>query len=48
MCIVLPKLVCKMFSQDELDDTAQIWNAHGPSKNVNVPSGWPNVKYALP
>lgn len=50
MCIVLPKLVCKMFSQDELDDTAQIWNAHTikPSKNVNVPSGRPNVMYALP
>lgn len=36
--------------QDELDDTVQVWNAHivRPSKNLNVPSGKPNVMYALP
>ena len=39
-----------MFSQDELDDTAQVWNTHNirPSKNPNVPSGNPNVMHALP
>ncbi|KAL6465061.1 hypothetical protein MHYP_G00273790 [Metynnis hypsauchen] len=31
--------------QDELDETAQVWNAHSirPSKNINIPSGRPNV-----
>ncbi|KAK0154136.1 hypothetical protein N1851_003760 [Merluccius polli] len=35
---------------DELDDTAQVWNTHTirPSKNISVPSGRPNVLYALP
>lgn len=39
-----------IFQQDELDDIAQVWNAHiiRPSKNINVPSGRPNVMYALP
>ncbi|CAL8375938.1 unnamed protein product [Arctogadus glacialis] len=34
---------------DELDDTAQAWNTHTirPSKNPNVPSGRPNVMFAL-
>ncbi|XP_041834069.1 uncharacterized protein LOC121635073 [Melanotaenia boesemani] len=41
---------CMGLIQDELDDTAQVWNAHQirPSKNINVPSGRPNVMYALP
>ncbi|CAB1433775.1 unnamed protein product [Pleuronectes platessa] len=41
---------CMGLIQDELDDTAQVWNAHTirPSKNTNVPSGRPNVMYALP
>ncbi|KAJ4927905.1 hypothetical protein JOQ06_015706 [Pogonophryne albipinna] len=36
--------------QDELDDTAQVWNAHTirPPRNLNVPSGRPNVMYAVP
>ena len=36
--------------QDELDDTAQTWNAHTirPSRNTNVPSGRPNIMYAIP
>ncbi|XP_030609254.1 uncharacterized protein LOC115796912 [Archocentrus centrarchus] len=36
--------------QDELDETAQVWNAHSirPSKNINIPSGRPNVMYTLP
>ncbi|KAM7399880.1 hypothetical protein PAMP_019118 [Pampus punctatissimus] len=43
----LPK---KNSAKDELDDTAQVWNAHTirPLKNRNVPSGRPNVMYALP
>ncbi|KAF3832661.1 hypothetical protein F7725_026326 [Dissostichus mawsoni] len=38
------------FNFDELDDTAQVWNAHTirPSRNLNVPSGRPNVMYAVP
>ena len=38
------------FNQDELDDTALTWNAHviRPSRNLNVPSGRPNVMYAVP
>ncbi|XP_072223124.1 uncharacterized protein [Leuresthes tenuis] len=41
---------CMGLIQDELDYTAQVWNAHTirPSKNTNVPSGQPNVMYALP
>ncbi|CAL8273826.1 unnamed protein product [Gadus morhua 'NCC'] len=37
-------------TSDELDDTAQAWNTHTirPSKNLNVPSGRPNVMFALP
>ena len=33
-----------------MDDTAQAWNTHTirPSKNLNVPSGRPNVMFALP
>lgn len=39
-----------MFSQDELDDTVRVWDAHTirPSRNPNVPSGQPNVMYSLP
>ena len=38
------------FQQDELDDTVQVWKTHTirPSKNLNVPSGRPNVMFALP
>ncbi|KAL3973486.1 ADP-sugar pyrophosphatase / 8-oxo-dGDP phosphatase / ADP-D-ribose pyrophosphorylase [Sarotherodon galilaeus] len=38
------------FSFDELDDAAQVWNTHSirPSKNINIPSGRPNVMYTLP
>lgn len=38
------------FLQDELDDTAQVWNAHNirPSRNLNVPSGQQNVMFAVP
>ncbi|CAI5653177.1 unnamed protein product [Oreochromis niloticus] len=36
--------------QDELDDAAQVWNTHSirPSKNINIPSGRPNLMYTLP
>nr|XP_033492050.1 uncharacterized protein LOC117263018 [Epinephelus lanceolatus] len=46
----LLQFCCMGLIQDELDDTAQVWNAHTirPSKNINVPSGRPNVMYALP
>ncbi|XP_043976973.1 uncharacterized protein LOC122833467 [Gambusia affinis] len=41
---------CMGLIQDELDDTAQVWNTHRirPTKNLQVPSGRPNVMYALP
>ncbi|XP_070411871.1 uncharacterized protein [Nothobranchius furzeri] len=41
---------CMGLIQDELDDTVQVWNAHviRPSRNIHVPSGRPNVMYALP
>ncbi|XP_038133904.1 uncharacterized protein LOC119778637 [Cyprinodon tularosa] len=41
---------CMGLIQDELEDTVQVWNAHTirPSKNISVPSGRPNVMYALP
>ncbi|XP_051931236.1 uncharacterized protein LOC127607148 [Hippocampus zosterae] len=41
---------CMGLIQDELDDTALVWNSHliRPSKNMNVPSGRPNVMYMLP
>ncbi|XP_054641995.1 uncharacterized protein LOC129187166 [Dunckerocampus dactyliophorus] len=41
---------CMGLIQDELDDTAQVWNTHTirPSKNINVPSGRPNVMHTLP
>ncbi|XP_035805796.1 uncharacterized protein LOC111571037 [Amphiprion ocellaris] len=46
----LLQFCCMGLIQDELDDTASVWNAHSirPSKNLNVPSGRPNVMYALP
>ncbi|XP_036006071.1 uncharacterized protein LOC118566787 [Fundulus heteroclitus] len=46
----LLQFCCMGIIQDELDDTAQVWNAHSirPSNNRNVPSGRPNVMYALP
>lgn len=33
-----------------MDDTVQVWNGHTirPSRNISVPSGRPNVMYALP
>ena len=36
--------------KDELDRTAEVWNAHviSPSKNENVPHGRPNVMYFVP
>lgn len=51
VCTVLPNSILYiLFSQDELDDTVQVWNTHTirPSKNISVPSGRPNVMYALP
>ncbi|MEQ2315925.1 hypothetical protein AMECASPLE_027450 [Ameca splendens] len=59
MCLLhylLPRLmiVYSLFGlyllQDELDDTAIVWNTHliRPSKNMQVPSGRPNVMYAVP
>ncbi|XP_019729826.1 uncharacterized protein LOC109518449 isoform X2 [Hippocampus comes] len=41
---------CMGLIQDELDDMALVWNSHliRPSKNMNVPSGRPNVMYTLP
>ncbi|KAK0135212.1 hypothetical protein N1851_028967 [Merluccius polli] len=46
----LIQFCCMGLVQDELDDTAQTWNAHTirPSRNPNVPSGCPNIMYALP
>ncbi|XP_074525951.1 uncharacterized protein LOC141790170 [Halichoeres trimaculatus] len=46
----LIQFCCTSLIQDELDDTAQVWNAHiiRPSKNRNVPSGRPSVMYTLP
>ncbi|KAF3850028.1 hypothetical protein F7725_019747 [Dissostichus mawsoni] len=46
----LLQFCCMGLIQDELDDTAQVWNAHTirPSRNLNVPSGRPNVMYAVP
>lgn len=36
--------------QDVLNDIQGVWNAHRvrPSKNLNVPSGIPNVMYMAP
>ncbi|KAK2810384.1 hypothetical protein Q5P01_000407 [Channa striata] len=46
----LLQFCCLGLIQNELDETAQVWNAHHirPSKNLNVPSGRPNVMYSLP
>ncbi|KAL3977653.1 SLAM family member 8 [Sarotherodon galilaeus] len=46
----LLQFCCMGLIQDELDDTAQVWNAHSirPSTNINIPSGRPNVMYTLP
>ncbi|XP_066497496.1 uncharacterized protein [Hoplias malabaricus] len=41
---------CMGLIQDELDDTADVWDSHTirPSKNDSVPSGRPNTMYGLP
>jgi hypothetical protein len=41
---------CFYPSQDELDQTADIWDSHiiRPSRNENVPHGRPNVMYTVP
>ncbi|XDV31020.1 hypothetical protein PO909_033797 [Leuciscus waleckii] len=46
----LLQFCCMGLIQDELDDTAQVWNAHTirPSKNISNPSGRPSVMYGLP
>ncbi|KAK7143936.1 hypothetical protein R3I93_014943 [Phoxinus phoxinus] len=46
----LLQFCCMGLIQDELDDTAQVWNAHTirPSKNNSSPSGRPSVMYGLP
>ncbi|KAG9267245.1 hypothetical protein AMEX_G18069, partial [Astyanax mexicanus] len=46
----LIQFCCMGLIQDELDDTAEVWDSHiiRPSKNDNVPSGRPNAMYALP
>ncbi|XP_042073225.1 uncharacterized protein LOC121813492 [Haplochromis burtoni] len=46
----LLQFCCMGLIQDELDDTAQVWNTHSirPSANINIPSGRPNVMYTLP
>ncbi|KAL4008914.1 hypothetical protein ACER0C_002766 [Sarotherodon galilaeus] len=46
----LLQFCCMGLIQDELDDTAQVWNAHSirPSTNINIPGGRPNVMYTLP
>ncbi|XP_073798490.1 uncharacterized protein [Danio rerio] len=46
----LLQFCCMGLIQDELDDTAQVWNAHTirQSKNISSPSGRPNVMYGLP
>ncbi len=39
-----------LFVQDEVDNVAEVWDAHSirPSKNPRVPSGRPNIMYAVP
>ncbi|KAK9978814.1 hypothetical protein ABG768_020552 [Culter alburnus] len=46
----LLQFCCMGLIQDELDDTAQVWNTHTirPSKNISNPSGRPSVMYGLP
>ncbi|KAJ4941197.1 hypothetical protein JOQ06_027484 [Pogonophryne albipinna] len=46
----LLRFCCMGLIQDGLDDTAQVWNAHSirPLRNLHVPSGRPNVMYAVP
>ncbi|KAL7376322.1 hypothetical protein ABVT39_005429 [Epinephelus coioides] len=46
----LLQFCCMGLIQDELDDTAQVWNAYTIRllKNINVPSGRPNVMYVFP
>ncbi|KAK9970119.1 hypothetical protein ABG768_026086 [Culter alburnus] len=45
----LLQFCCMGLIQDELDDTAQVWNTHTirPSKNISNPSGQPSVMYVL-